>query len=278
MRVSVLVCALIVTGISAAATAVECSMTYGGIDRSYVVLTPDAAPGPDGYPLIIGLHGTGASGAQFILTAALVPLADARGVMAVCPDALMFENYTYFNAGGPFEDLTGGTDDIGFVSAMLDTVLAGYDVDPSRVYVMGFSNGSAMAYRVAAQMSDRIAALGAVSGQMVYEYCNPAEHVPLIHFHGLSDRFIPFEGNGAGIPSVQSVIDIWRGINGCTGSAETICDRNGILGLRWESAGGDGEVELYTIQDQEHEWPRLSSLQISATNVIWEFMEGCRRN
>ena len=148
-------------------------MMHDGIMRTYVVYEPNLAPNPDGYPLVIGLHGTGADGATQIATAGLALKAKAEKFIVACPDALLHNIYTYFNVGGGFEELTNGTDDLGFISALIDTMIANYNVDTTRIYVMGFSNGSAMSHRVAAELSHKIAAIGAVSGQMVYEYCNP---------------------------------------------------------------------------------------------------------
>ncbi|MBC8181307.1 T9SS type A sorting domain-containing protein [candidate division KSB1 bacterium] len=190
-----------------------------------------------------------------------------------CPNALNHGNFTYFNAGGGFEELTNGTDDIGFISALIDTMIKNYDIDTARIYVMGFSNGSAMSYRVAAELSDKIAGIGAVSGQMTYEYCNPKFPVPIIHFHGLSDNFIPYEGNESNIPSVESIMEIWRGINNCSPIPDTIYNEPGIIGKKWTSFDGKSDIELYTIQDQEHEWPRTATLGISATDVIWDFLK-----
>ncbi len=257
--------------ISGMSSGQEFSMVYDGTTRTYVVYNPTEGSTLGNRPLVIGLHGTGANGVKFLATASLVRKADDEGFIVACPNALQFENYTYFNAGGSFEDLTGGVDDVGFISAVIDTMIANYDVDPSRVYVMGFSNGSAMAYRVAAQLSDKVAAIGAVSGQMVYEYCDPDYPVPIIHFHGLSDRFIPYEGRGENIPSVESALDIWRDINSCSPDSQIIYDADGILGRKWESSTGN-DIILYTIEDMEHEWPREASLKIQATDVIWTFI------
>jgi len=241
--------------------------------RTYVVYEPSLEPNPNGYPLVIGLHGTGSNGSVFIATAGLVQKANDEKFIVACPDALLHGVYTYFNAGGGFEELTNGTDDLGFISAVIDTMILNYNVDTSRIYVMGFSNGSAMSYRVAAELSHKFAAIGAVSGQMVYEYCNPELPVPIIHFHGLSDPLSPYEGNDNNIPSVESVMAIWREINGCDPTPEIIYDQDGILGKRWPSSSGVSDVVLYTIEEMEHEWPRPAPLLISATDVIWDFLE-----
>lgn len=255
----------------------EYQLMHDGIMRTYVVYEPNLEPNPEGYPLVIGLHGTGSNGYQFIATAGLVLKANNEKFIVACPDALFYGTFTYFNAGGGFEEMTNGTDDLGFISELIDTMVVNYNVDTTRIYVMGFSNGSAMSYRVAAELSYKIAAIGAVSGQMVYEYCNPEFPVPIMHFHGLSDTFIPYEGNDENIPSVESVMEIWRLINDCYSIPYTIYNEPGIISKKWPSFDGKNDVILYTIQDQEHEWPRPATLDISATDVIWDFLKLHRR-
>jgi polyhydroxybutyrate depolymerase len=251
----------------------EYQFRYDDSMRTYVVYEPSLDPNPDGHPLIIGLHGTGADGLTFIATASLIQKANQEKFIVACPNALRHNIFTYFNAGGGFEELTNGTDDLGFISALIDTMIKNYQVDTTKIYVMGFSNGSAMSYRVAAELSHKIAAIGAVSGQMVYEYCNPEFSVPIIHFHGLSDELIPYEGNDDNIPSVDSVMAIWRGINNCSSIPDTIFNEAGIMGKKWTSLNGKADIVLYTIEDQEHEWPRTGTLGISATDVIWNFLK-----
>lgn len=250
--------------------------TYDGEIRTYTVHEPSFKRNQGSLPLVIGLHGTGSTGNQFIATAFLIQKAKKEKFIVACPNALVNNKLTYFNAGGGYEELTNGTDDIGFISALIDTMIVNYDVDTTKIYVMGFSNGSMMAYRVAAELSHKIAAIGAVSGPMVYEYCNPVFPVPIIHFHGLSDNLVPYDGksgNNLVFPPIDSVMAVWREINDCNSTPETIYNQSGIIGKKWTSSNGKGDIELYTIQDMEHEWPRPANCGISATDVIWDFLE-----
>jgi polyhydroxybutyrate depolymerase len=148
--------------------------------RTYVVYEPTLEPNLVGHPLVIGLHGTGADGPTFIATASLIKKANKEKFILACPNALLHNLFTYFNVGGEFEELIHGTDDLGFISAQIDTMIKNYHVDTTRIYVPGFSNGSAMSHRFAVELSHKIAAIGAVSGQMVYEYCDPEFPVPII--------------------------------------------------------------------------------------------------
>jgi len=73
-------------------------------------------------------------------------------------------------------------------------MIKNHHVDTTRIYSTGHSGGAMMSYRLAAELSQRIAAIGPVSGQMTDEYCDPKLPVPIIHFHGLADTICPYCG------------------------------------------------------------------------------------
>src|SRR5690606_2569751 len=87
-------------------------------------------------------------------------------------------------------------DDIAYLGAVLDEVEAQFHVDPSRIYVMGFSNGGAMSNRVACEMADRVAAVASLSGTNEFATaapCEPARPIPVLHAHGTDDPCWTYE-------------------------------------------------------------------------------------
>jgi polyhydroxybutyrate depolymerase len=60
-------------------------------------------------------------------------------------------------------------DDVAFLDALLDDLAGAYRVDPRRVFATGMSNGAMMAYRLASELSERIAAVAPVAGTMATE-------------------------------------------------------------------------------------------------------------
>ncbi len=197
-----------------------------------------------------------------------------------CPNGLKYDLFYYFNAGEEYENLTEHTDDIGFIEAVIDEMIENYPVDTSRVYIMGHSNGGIMAYRIAAELPYKVAAIASNSGPMVYEY-PPIAPVPIIHIHGLQDPLIPYEGDIVGtvnVPSVETVIETWRLVNGCDPNPVEIYrdDSYGILGKRWDCPDGENDVELYTYAEGGHGW-RYDNDGYSATQLFWDFLK-TRRN
>ena len=257
-------------------------MMHDGIARTYVVYEPNnLEPNPDGYPLIVALHGAGSDGITMIGTAFLIPKAIKEKFIVAAPDSLCYPT-AWWNAGDGYEEITGGTDDLGFISALIDKMITEYNIDPTRVYLMSHSNGSMMAYRVAAQLSHKIAAIAVNSGQMVYSFdkCNPEYPVPIMHFHGLEDSICNYEGAIKGqviLPAVEDVIEFWSQLNNCYSNPYTIMDSNGILGRKWDSFDGNGDVIFYTIEGWGHPWPRQDEPGINTTDVMWDFLKQYRR-
>jgi hypothetical protein len=74
-------------------------------------------------------------------------------------------------------------------------------------------------------------------------------------------------------PPVDSTLAIWREINNCSETPEIIKEENGILGKKWPSSDGQGDIVLYTIETCMHDWPTFDKYGISATDEIWNFFK-----
>ena len=99
------------------------------------------------------------------------------------------------------EAFHAGSDDVGFVRELLDRLAAAWPVDPGRIHATGMSNGAMMAYRVGAELADRVASIAPVAGPLALPSIAPSRPVPVLHFHGSLDQFTPLEG-GVGRRSV----------------------------------------------------------------------------
>src|ERR1019366_7076467 len=108
-----------------------------------------------------------------------------------------------------------GNADLAFVDAMLQQVESSLCIDTSRVYASGFSDGSFMVSLVACTMSNRFAAIAAVSGLELPSPCPTTRRVPIITFHGTADPILFFNG-GVGTATLNRVLGTAAAASGST--------------------------------------------------------------
>ena len=272
------------------------SLNVAGRLRSYCVHVP---PGHDpGTPaaVVIVLHGATMTGPLMAWFTGLAQKADQAGFLAVYPDGTGRRFSYFWNAGqccGPAA--RDRVDDVAFIRAVLDDLAATYRVDPRRIFAAGLSNGAMMAYRLAAEMSDRIAAVACVGGTMAIDECRPSRPVPVLHIHGTDDEFVPFAGGvgpksitGVRHRSVESTIDAWVRADRCETppTVDVLPDRtrDGTRVTRTSYRGGPNgaDVVLVVVEHGGHTWPGRdigsnilgkSTRNASANDLIWEFFE-----
>jgi polyhydroxybutyrate depolymerase len=166
-------------------------------DRPYQLMVPEGetdAPAP----LIVLLHGYGASGAIQAAYFGILDVAAEQGILVAYPDGLKDGmNRRFWNATDACCNFTGGEqDDVAYLTALIDDVAANHPVDPARVYLVGHSNGGFMAHRMACERSSRIAAIVSLAGVTWDEpaACDPSAPVAVLQVHGDADTTIRYEG------------------------------------------------------------------------------------
>lgn len=264
-----------------------------GLNRSYIVRLPQQYyDSTKDWPLVVGLHGTGGNGAQFETGYGMSAKADEAGFIAVYPEGVvkadgrgLFSIRTW-NAGSCCDyAMYSNINDVKFIKTLINNLSDRFRVDRKRIYITGMSNGGMMAYRLASELSDQIAAVAIVSGNMVAPK-DPAltGAVPILHIHAKADTKVPFNG-GTGIGAVQfpPVMDgilYWVKRNNCD-TVPTVEYGAGYQVQRWSDAAGRAPIHLYLTDDGGHAWPSSSrqgrwgdepSTALHATNLVWEFM------
>lgn len=258
---------------------INSSLTFDGIERLFTIhLPPDHDPA-EAWPLVINMHGFGSNRTEQQFYANMNPVADENGFIVVYPQGV----FNSWNVGWVFGSQA---DDVGFIEALTDVLIADWGADPERVYATGMSNGGFMSYRLACELSDRIAAIASVTGGMVpglADNCDPGRAVPVLQLHGTADDVVPYEGSFLTAP-VDSTIAFWRGYNGCMSDSIVTevpdldpADGSTAQNIRFEDCTDGATVEFYRIEGGGHTWPG-SPIDIGATNQdfdgskeIWRF-------
>ena len=144
------------------------TLSIGGRERSYLVHVPPSYDGTRAVPVVLALHGGATDAAVMVRFCGLNTKADQAGFLAVYPNGTgEARKLLTWNAGDCCGYATRHkVDDVAFVDAMLDDLAAAARMDPRRVFATGMSNGAMMCYRLAAELSQRIAAIAPVAGTM----------------------------------------------------------------------------------------------------------------
>ena len=271
------------------------TLAAGGMNRTYVVHVPKGHDPRTPMPVVLALHGATMNGPMMAWFSGLNRKADVAGFIAVYPNGTgSFSSFTWNGGDCCGSAMQNQVDDVAFINALLDDLMGTYHVDTRRIYATGVSNGAVMAYRLASELSDRIAAIAPVSGSMGTEISQLKRPVSVLHFHGTLDEYIPFLG-GKGKKSITATqfwpvdqsIRSWVKSNGCDENPKIdLLSKSGdemTVTRKTYAAGKDGtEVVLVVIEGGGHTWPGMrspaatlgkSALNISANDLMWEFFE-----
>lgn len=267
-----------------------------GRERHYLVHLPPRHDPATPAALVLAFHGGGANARNMVEFSGLNGKADQAGFIVVYPEGSgRLERMLTFNTGNCCGHAADhGIDDVAFVRHLLTDLEGVVEIDRRRVFATGMSNGAMMAYRVASELADRIAAIAPVGGPMGTETCRPTRAVSVMHFHGDADAFAPFGGgkgrgpSGTDFYSVEHSIAAWVRANACQTTPVTTRlpdrehDGTTVKQVRYDSGKEGSEVVLVVIEGGGHTWPgrepRMSVLgtstrDISANDMMWEFFE-----
>ena len=246
-----------------------------GGDRPVTVHVPASYVPAVATPLVILLHGYGASGALQDLYFGMTAVSDARGFLYAAPDGTVdADGKRFWNATDACCDLHAtNVDDSAYISSLIRQIQARYNVDPKRIFLVGHSNGAFMSHRMACDHADQIAAIASLAGAMFSDVtkCVPSAPVSVLQIHGTADDTIVFDGGQIGghtYPGAKTTVSDWVTFDGCSSTADTSAPP---LDLDTRLAGSEttvtkyaagckpgGHAELWTITGGSH-LPSLSS-------------------
>ncbi len=178
-------------------------LTVDSIERDYVARFPGSYRPDFPFPLLVSFHGAGDSGSGFRSFTRFDEATRGRAIL-VYPDALEDE-------GGTRWDTTTDGPDFALFDALTESFSREYCVDRSRVFVVGYSNGAALANQLGCTRADELRAMAAVAGGGPWAEC--AGPLPTLIAHGSRDPVVPIE---EGVASR----DQWRMKNGCDDESE----------------------------------------------------------
>jgi polyhydroxybutyrate depolymerase len=268
-------------------------------DRSYDLFVPQAYNCHSPIPLIIALHGGGANKEHMEALSCpatqIAPRPDIESAgclnayarsanmavvypngtgSVVAPD---IRTYNATNTGAPLGRLTcvsgpacqSNVSDVQYIRDLLADLRSRINVGP--VFVTGFSNGAAMAHRLACELAGIVAIAPIAGGNQFAALgsCRPAHPVSVLQIHGDQDANWIYLGGAAGIEPGDKVaiaahlavtvepdtISSWIKANGCKDVPAVQSVAGGTRHDYAQCAAVGVSVTLYTVAGGGHTCP-----------------------
>ena len=254
----------------------RCDLKHDNLDRFYYVYTPSNIDSNESVPVLFAFHGYGSSAMRHLNYTNYFPLADSNNFIVIYPQGATTATLsTHWNVGGWTSKST--IDDLDFVDTVISLLKDKIQIDETRIYSSGMSNGGYMGYHLACNLSSKFAAIASVTGSMTndtFNECDPTHPTPILQIHGLLDFIVPYDGN-AGSKSIPDVINYWVNYNSCNLDPETLIkydDYSLVVYETYSDCLNDVNVKLILHPEMGHDWPSTQSYNINASSEIWNFV------
>lgn len=241
-------------------------------ERSCTVVSPPAVKPGERLPAIILLHGLNNQPSMVIANGGWPEQVVKHRVLVAAPLGIL----SSWNAGGCCAPASATQiDDVTFLRQIVRQIKARPDVDPTRVFMVGESNGGMMMYRYLCEGAGELAGAASVEGTPVAG-CSPSQSIPVLHVHGTGDMTVPYQGGrslasfilGVTFPPVETAVQGVATANRCNPVPETASDGD-IRTTTWPGCGNGSTVKLVTVSGLGHIWP--AAPVFPATEAVMTF-------
>lgn len=266
-------------------------LTHAGLERTYRIYNPK---GEGKKSLVIGLHALGGNSRRFAYYTGLHNVTNENTIV-VYPDAVPSTKKglqsgwnSPYCCGTGFEN---NIDDAGFILALREKIIQDFDIDKSKIFITGFSNGATMSQYLAAEYPDDFSGVAAISGSIGVKtkVLKPQKAVPILVAHGKQDASIPFKGGNIGDDDFfnwldfDTTVSIWKNINGCNQETKTLEQSDSRIIVDY--IGCDSQVRSVVYPNLGHQWddwrngqfwrrtPRGSKLVVSFFEEVSQYSE-----
>ena len=258
------------------------STTIVSTVRAYSKFVPSSYSKDTSLPLVVLLHGYGATGAMQESYMKFESVAEKNKFILVYPDGTIDSTgRRFWNATDACCDFSSAVADDVYLLSILKEMESNYSIDAKRIYFVGHSNGGFMSYRMACRHPDRIAAIASLAGASFFKEtdCGAKSSVSVLQVHGTKDETILYEGGqilGNSYPSALASASQWATVNQCTKNAvsrSTKMDLEANIAgdetsiKAWTNCQNSSEVELWTMENASH----IPTLVSTFATKIWEF-------
>lgn len=271
-----------------ATQASELRLSVGGVERHALLVNPP--PSGRVRPVVLVLHGGRGSAQEQRERTGFDEVAVREGFMVVYPQGTPWGRaFHAWNTGYLQRRQVGHADDIAYLDALIDLLIAQHGADPTRVFMTGGSNGAMMTLVYATRRAHRLAGIAPVVGAMFSFKDEPARPLPILLVNGAVDAEVPIEGGMSRNPLVRSAqaapfkpleetVAFWRRVNQSEVQAEE--QTQGTVTTRtWRATPGGAVTSVIVDAAGGHGWPGTPATRAGNTPIqafkgaerVWAF-------
>jgi len=234
------------------------SFLFGQQKRKYILYLPKGYRATKTYPLVYNFHGGGMTAAEQMFYSGMNLTADKHGFIVVYPSGINAD----WNVG--FEmSYKNGTNDVGFIQALTDTLKKKYSINSKAIFATGLSRGGFFCHRLASEMPKIFVAVASIGGPLpdsVKFYNQSAVKVSIMQVSGTEDKIVAYNGKSGAYSSAISTFDYWVAHNKLVTHTKKNKSRNsdkkdGTSVSIKEAKNDSSAVILVTITNGGHTWP-----------------------
>lgn len=277
---------------------IEKTMFVDSLERAYIIHKPKNYFSQTLMPCVLILHGGGGIAKNMVKFSGFNDVSDKENFLAVYPEGYE-KNWSDGRIG---DQLPMKRDDVKFISMLLDTLALQYNIDTTRIFSTGISNGGFFSIYLAYKLSGRILAIAPICAAIPENYSSEfslQNPVSMMLINGTEDKLVKYDGGSVGFRegdrghsiSTDETISLWIEQNGCNKTPAEEDMPNADLfdickAVKQTYSGGKNntEVVLIKITGGGHTWPGGSQYlpkfivgnvckDFNAEEVIWEFFK-----
>ena len=260
------------------------SIVSSGQMREYLLYVPKSYDRAVPTPLVISMHGGAMWPAAQRESSQWNDVADEHGFIVVYPSAEVGDGPRAWNVNHG----NGLATDVTYISDLIDTLSAAYNIDSTRIYANGLSNGGGMSFVLSCTLSDRIAAVGTVvaAQTLPFSWCRDSTPVPMIAFYGTADPVVPYHGGESWVtpkpfPRATTWTADWARRNRCDAKPVDSVISADVTRRAYSGCAEGATVVSYTIRGGGHTWPGGKGMpdwilgptarNVDASREMWDF-------
>ena len=277
---------------------IDVKFLFEGRLRESIIQIPRKAPPPGGYPVVMVLHSSAHDSDEPYNIFGWKELGESENFITLYPSSLKWcvtedsvekviarwvnGHVTDQPCSGPPQNYV---DDVKFLKELIRRVRDTFPVNSSKMYITGFSNGSAMVHKMAMDAGDVFSAAAGCGGILVKSdsVTNPVRRIPFWFMLGTSDNMfivppfteLPFYGD-----SIVEYLKVYLNrILGCQGLTHTFDHSESQITqtYHWkESQTGGSSTSPYIftlVKNMGHQYPNGNNYPLEAAKLFWEFFK-----